>query len=134
MANGYSSIFIDKIKKIRNILGKKAIIVAGNVVTGSRTIEALEAGADVVKVGIGPGSVCTTRVQTGVGYPQFSAVYECSGAACSVEEQLCPMEDALALEMLLNHLCWRQLFNVGRNVCRACRVRSRDYCKNLQNR
>ena len=84
MANGYSSIFIDKIKKIRNILGKKAIIVAGNVVTGSRTIEALEAGADVIKVGIGPGSVCTTRVQTGVGYPQFSAVYECSGAACSV--------------------------------------------------
>lgn len=84
MANGYSSVFIDKIKKIRYALGEKAIIVAGNVVTPDRTIEALNAGADVVKVGIGPGSVCTTRIQTGVGYPQFSAVYECSHAAESV--------------------------------------------------
>lgn len=84
MANGYSSIFIDKIKKIRYALGEKAIIVAGNVVTSERTVEAINAGADIVKVGIGPGSVCTTRIQTGVGYPQFSAVYECSHAAESV--------------------------------------------------
>ena len=56
-------------------------IVAGNVVTGEMTEELLLSGADIVKAGIGPGSVCTTRVKTGVGYPQVSAVIECSDAA-----------------------------------------------------
>merc|ERR1712159_174115 len=57
------------------------IIMAGNVVTGEMVEELLLTGADVIKVGIGPGSVCTTRRQTGVGYPQLSAVIECADAA-----------------------------------------------------
>lgn len=56
-------------------------IQAGNVVTGEMVEELLLAGADVIKVGIGPGSVCTTRYKTGVGYPQLSAVIECADAA-----------------------------------------------------
>ncbi len=54
---------------------------AGNVVTGEMVEELILAGADIVKVGIGPGSVCTTRIKTGVGYPQLSAVIECADAA-----------------------------------------------------
>jgi len=54
---------------------------AGNVVTGEMVEELILSGADLVKVGIGPGSVCTTRMKTGVGYPQFSAVIECADAA-----------------------------------------------------
>jgi GMP reductase len=57
------------------------VIIAGNVVTGEMTEELILSGADIVKVGIGPGSVCTTRIQTGVGYPQLSAVIECADAA-----------------------------------------------------
>jgi GMP reductase len=55
--------------------------MAGNVVTGDMTQELILRGADIVKVGIGPGSVCTTRIQTGVGYPQLSAIIECAEAA-----------------------------------------------------
>ena len=55
--------------------------MAGNVVTGEMTKELIQSGADIIKVGIGPGSVCTTRKQTGVGYPQLSAVLECAEAA-----------------------------------------------------
>ena len=57
------------------------VIIAGNVVTGEMTEELILNGADIVKVGIGPGSVCTTRIQTGIGYPQLSAVMECADAA-----------------------------------------------------
>merc|ERR1712087_310051 len=60
------------------------IIVAGNVVTQEMTEELILSGADVVKVGIGPGSVCTTRLKTGVGYPQLSAVLECADAAAGL--------------------------------------------------
>ncbi len=60
---------------------QKKIIIAGNVVTADMTQELVLSGADIVKVGIGPGSVCTTRIQTGVGYPQLSAVIECADAA-----------------------------------------------------
>ena len=56
-------------------------IMAGNVVTGEMTEELILDGVDIVKVGIGPGSVCTTRVKTGVGYPQLSAIIECADAA-----------------------------------------------------
>jgi GMP reductase len=84
IANGYTSRMDFAIKYVREALGEAAIIVAGNVVTPQRTIELIECGADIVKVGIGPGSVCTTRIKTGVGYPQLSAVYECSIAAESV--------------------------------------------------
>ena len=63
--------------------------MAGNVVTGDITEELILAGADIVKVGIGPGSVCTTRKMTGVGYPQLSAVIECADAAHGLGGQIC---------------------------------------------
>lgn len=80
VANGYSEHFVDFVKKTRSKNPNK-VIFAGNVVTGEMVEELLLAGADIIKVGIGPGSVCTTRVQTGVGYPQLSAVIECADAA-----------------------------------------------------
>ena len=80
VANGYSEHFTSFIKSIRDKYPTKTII-AGNVVTADMTQELVLSGADIVKVGIGPGSVCTTRIQTGVGYPQLSAVIECADAA-----------------------------------------------------
>ena len=80
IANGYSEHFVDFVRTVRKDFPKLNII-AGNVVTADMTQELILAGADVVKVGIGPGSVCTTRIQTGVGYPQLSAVIECADAA-----------------------------------------------------
>lgn len=80
IANGYSEHFTDFVKQVRSDYPNHNII-AGNVVTADMTQELILAGADVVKVGIGPGSVCTTRIQTGVGYPQLSAVIECADAA-----------------------------------------------------
>ena len=80
IANGYSEHFADFIKRVRE-LHPNINIIAGNVVTADMTQELILAGADIVKVGIGPGSVCTTRIQTGVGYPQLSAVIECADAA-----------------------------------------------------
>ena len=80
VANGYSEHFSSFIKSVRDKYPTKTII-AGNVVTADMTLELVLSGADIVKVGIGPGSVCTTRIQTGVGYPQLSAVIECSDAA-----------------------------------------------------
>ena len=80
VANGYAEAFVDFVQKVRNNWPDKTI-VAGNVVTGEMVEELLLSGADIVKVGIGPGSVCTTRVKTGVGYPQLSAVIECADAA-----------------------------------------------------
>jgi len=80
VANGYSENFSQFVLQVRKKHPKKTII-AGNVVTADMTQELILSGADIVKVGIGPGSVCTTRIQTGVGYPQLSAVIECSDAA-----------------------------------------------------
>lgn len=80
VANGYAEAFVDFVQKVRSNWPDKTI-VAGNVVTGEMVEELLLSGADIVKVGIGPGSVCTTRVKTGVGYPQLSAVIECADAA-----------------------------------------------------
>ena len=80
VANGYSERFLNFCKKFRDSY-PDLILMAGNVVTGEMTEELLLNGTDVVKVGIGPGSVCTTRIQTGVGYPQLSAVIECADAA-----------------------------------------------------
>lgn len=65
--------------------GRRVSIVAGNIVTRSGTLDLLEAGADIIKVGVGPGAMCTTRMQTGVGRPQFSAVLECAEAAAEVD-------------------------------------------------
>jgi len=80
VANGYSNRFRDFVAEFRRLY-PHIVIIAGNVVTGEMTEELILAGADIVKVGIGPGSVCTTRIQTGVGYPQLSAVIECADAA-----------------------------------------------------
>ena len=80
IANGYSEHFADHVRKVRKNF-PHLVIIAGNVVTREMTEELILAGADIVKVGIGPGSVCTTRIQTGVGYPQLSAVIECADAA-----------------------------------------------------
>ena len=80
VANGYTIRFVDAVKKLRDKC-PEATIAAGNVVTADMTQELILAGADIVKVGIGPGSVCTTRIKTGIGYPQLSAVIECADAA-----------------------------------------------------
>lgn len=80
VANGYSEHFVEFLRRVRQET-PGITIVAGNVVTGEMAEELLLSGADVVKVGIGPGSVCTTRVKTGVGYPQVSATIECADAA-----------------------------------------------------
>lgn len=87
VANGYSEHFVNFVKKTREQYPDK-IIMAGNVVTGEMVEELLLAGADLVKVGIGPGSVCTTRVKTGVGYPQLSAIIECADAAHGLGGQI----------------------------------------------
>jgi len=80
VANGYTETFVNHVRNIRERY-PQLVIIAGNVVTGEMTEELILAGADIIKVGIGPGSVCTTRIQTGVGYPQLSAVIECADAA-----------------------------------------------------
>ena len=80
VANGYSEHFGTFVSRVRDKYPNHTII-AGNVVTADMTQELILRGADIVKVGIGPGSVCTTRIQTGVGYPQLSAVIECADAA-----------------------------------------------------
>ncbi len=80
IANGYSEHLVDYVSRVREAFPDK-VISAGNVVTGDMVEELILAGADIVKVGIGPGSVCTTRVKTGVGYPQLSAIIECADAA-----------------------------------------------------
>ena len=80
VANGYTESFLEYLKKVRNKF-KDVILVAGNVVT-YEMVEALAlVGVDIIKVGIGSGSACTTRIQTGVGYPQLSSVIECTDAA-----------------------------------------------------
>ncbi len=81
-AHGHSKNVIEMVKYISQKY-KDVIIVAGNVVTAEGTTALIDAGADVVKVGVGPGSICTTRVVAGVGMPQISAVVECSKAARS---------------------------------------------------
>jgi len=79
VANGYTELFLDLVKRVRDKFDNP--LIAGNVVTGEMTEALILAGADIVKIGIGPGSVCTTRTVTGVGYPQLSAIIECADAA-----------------------------------------------------
>jgi IMP dehydrogenase len=79
-AHGHQIKMIEALKLIRAI-APTIPIVAGNVVTASGTKDLIEAGADIIKVGVGPGAMCTTRMQTGVGRPQFSAVLECAAEA-----------------------------------------------------
>ncbi|KAB0390522.1 hypothetical protein E2I00_017504, partial [Balaenoptera physalus] len=80
VANGYSEHLVEFVKDVRKRFPEHTIM-AGNVVTGEMVEELILSGADIIKVGIGPGSVCTTRKKTGVGYPQLSAVMECADAA-----------------------------------------------------
>lgn len=81
VANGYTDDFLERCLSIRNKVGKKSVIMAGNVCTPNMAVQLVKfAGVDIVKVGIGSGSVCTTRIQAGVGIPQFTAVKECAQA------------------------------------------------------
>ena len=80
IANGYTERFSNYINKVRES-HSNAIITAGNVCTPEATEQIILAGADIVKLGIGPGSVCITRKMTGVGYPQLSCIIECADAA-----------------------------------------------------
>ncbi|XP_036044519.1 GMP reductase 1 [Onychomys torridus] len=80
VANGYSEHFVEFVKLVRSKFPEHTIM-AGNVVTGEMVEELILSGADIIKVGVGPGSVCTTRTKTGVGYPQLSAVIECADSA-----------------------------------------------------
>lgn len=89
VANGYRASFVDFVKKAREIVGCEAVIMAGNVTTPEMTQELILAGADIVKIGIGPGSVCQTRRVTGVGYPMLSAIIECANAAHGLGGHIC---------------------------------------------
>jgi GMP reductase len=88
VANGYTETFIDFVRRFREEF-PSLTIMAGNVVTADITEALILAGADIVKVGIGPGSVCTTRKMTGVGYPQLSAIIECADAAHGLGGHIC---------------------------------------------
>ncbi len=88
VANGYSAGFVKFVEKFRQAY-PKVTIMAGNVVTGEMTEELILCGVDIVKVGIGSGSVCTTRSMTGVGFPQLSAVIECADAAHGLDGRIC---------------------------------------------
>ena len=88
VANGYTKAFIRFIHKLR-AAHPTITIMAGNVVTGEMTEELILDGVDIVKVGIGPGSVCTTRKMSGVGYPQLSAIIECADAAHGLHGLIC---------------------------------------------
>ncbi len=88
VANGYSEFFSNFVQRVRKEFPNKTIM-AGNVVTGEMVEALVLAGADIVKVGIGPGSVCTTRTTTGIGYPQLSAIIECADAAHGMGALIC---------------------------------------------
>ncbi len=87
VANGYTEKFVGKVKQLRSKYPNH-IIIAGNVVTGNMTEELILSGADVIKCGIGSGSVCLTRLKAGVGCPQLSSVIECSDAAHGLKGHL----------------------------------------------
>lgn len=88
VANGYTERFVSCLENLREKY-PNAVIMAGNVVTGEMVEELILSGADIVKIGIGPGSVCTTREKTGVGYPQLSAIIECADAAHGLGGLVC---------------------------------------------
>lgn len=88
VANGYSAFFVDRVKKFRELY-PKINIMAGNVATPEMVQELIFNGVDIVKIGIGPGSVCITRKIAGVGYPQLSAIIECADAAHGLGGHVC---------------------------------------------
>jgi GMP reductase len=81
VANGHSDLLIDSVKTARRSIGPGVTIIAGNIATPEGVEPLVRAGANIVKVGIGPGSVCTTRIKTGVGFPQIAAVSLCAREA-----------------------------------------------------
>lgn len=87
-ANGYTERFINTVKRVRELF-PDCVLMAGNVATGEITEELILSGADIIKVGIGPGSACLTRRMTGVGFPQLSAVIECADAAHGLKGLVC---------------------------------------------
>jgi IMP dehydrogenase len=94
-AHGHQEKMLQSLKSIREVRdrlsdteGRRVPLVAGNVVSADGVIDLIDAGADVIKVGVGPGAMCTTRMMTGVGRPQFSAVLECAEAARSVGKSI----------------------------------------------
>ena len=88
VANGYRARFVDYIKRVRELV-KNGVLMVGNVCTAEMTNELIMAGADIIKIGIGPGSVCETRSVTGVGNPQLSAIIECADAAHGLQAFIC---------------------------------------------
>jgi IMP dehydrogenase len=81
-AHGHSQGVLDTVKNVKKNFGHKGVqLIAGNVATAAATLALIDCGADAVKVGIGPGSICTTRIVAGIGVPQFSAVLDCAAAA-----------------------------------------------------
>ena len=91
-AHGHSRGVIEALRELKQKFGDRVDLVAGNVATGAAVQALIEAGADAVKVGIGPGSICTTRVVAGVGVPQLTAVWDCAQVARSMEYPLLPTE------------------------------------------
>ena len=87
-AHGHQQRMVDALRAVR-ALDPPVPVVAGNVVSAEGTRDLIEAGADIVKVGVGPGAMCTTRMMTGVGRPQFSAVLECAAAARAARAGTC---------------------------------------------
>ena len=81
-AHGHSQSVLDQVHRIKRVSNKVAII-AGNVATADATKALIDVGADAIKVGIGPGSICTTRVVAGVGVPQLTAIMESASAAAA---------------------------------------------------
>lgn len=88
VANGYTETFVEFIREARRHFPRK-VIMAGNVATADMTEALILAGADIVKVGIGPGSACMTRAMTGIGYPQLSSIIECADAAHGLGGLIC---------------------------------------------
>jgi len=89
VANGYQKVFVDHVRRVRDLF-PHSVIMAGNVCTPEMVSELLiSGGADIVKIGIGPGSVCATRRITGCGYPQLSAIIECADAAHGIGGHIC---------------------------------------------
>src|SRR5581483_7706181 len=115
-AHGHQQKMIDAIK-----IAKKAspdnLVVAGNVVTAKATRDLAEAGADIIKVGVGPGAMCTTRMMTGVGRPQFSAILECAPIARNLGKHVWadggiryPRDLALALAAGASNVMWGSMW------------------------
>ncbi|MEE2961554.1 MAG: GuaB1 family IMP dehydrogenase-related protein [Myxococcota bacterium] len=87
-AHGHQKRMLDAIKDVRKAIGPSTAIIAGNVCTRDGTLALLEAGADIAKVNVGPGAMCTTRMQTGVGRPTFTSAKICAEAALSVNKYI----------------------------------------------